>query len=183
MSSRVVVAPAAASTLSLPAVVGGVMVSLVLGSACATTPAATAQRGTVATNAANAAQQTPAKGTVGGAISADPSAPSEPIYFAFDSDALTPAGQKTLQAMATYLAQKPTAQVTVEGHCDDAGTAEYNLALGMRRAEAITAYLKGLGVAQGRLRSVSYGEERPADAGSDDDAKARNRRGQLALAE
>lgn len=146
--------------------------------ACASTNAAE----TSTRSASKATTPAPAARTeVGGAVSADPSAPSEPIYFAFDSDALTPDGQRVLRNMAAYLNTKAGTQATVEGHCDDAGTPEYNLALGARRAEAIVTYLRGLGIQNERLRSVSYGEERPAVAGASDAAKAKNRRGQFAL--
>jgi peptidoglycan-associated lipoprotein len=135
---------------------------------------------------ADASATAPAKAVenaeVGGAVSADPNAPDAPVFFAFDSDELSPAGKETLQQMATYLAAKPAAAITVEGHCDDAGTPEYNLALGARRAEAIVKYLTNLGVNKDRLRAVSYGEERPMVAGSHPSAQAQNRRGELVSA-
>ncbi len=81
-----------------------------------------------------------------------------------------------LRAQAEYLLQYTRANATVEGHADERGTREYNLALGERRANAAKNYLVSLGVPESRLRTVSYGEERPADVGSDDAAWARNRR-------
>lgn len=117
----------------------------------------------------------------GGSVSAGPEAPSSPIYFAFDSDQLTPESQVTLKQMADYLRANPTAVLTVEGHCDETGSSEYNLALGDRRARAAREYLKKLGVEEARLNTISYGEEKPAVAGSDDSAHEKNRRGQFDL--
>lgn len=117
----------------------------------------------------------------GGSVSAGPEAPSSPIYFGFDSDQLTPDSQQTLRQMADYLKAHPEAVLTVEGHCDETGSSEYNLALGDRRARAARDYLKALGVDDTRLKSISYGEEKPAMAGSDDAAHEKNRRGQFDL--
>lgn len=119
--------------------------------------------------------------TDGGSVSAGPQAPSSPIYFSFDSDVLTSDSQGTLRQMADYLRSKPQAFLTVEGHCDETGSVEYNIALGERRARAARDYLKALGVPESRLRTISYGEERPAEAGNDEAAHARNRRGEFAL--
>ena len=121
------------------------------------------------------------KGSVGGSVSAGPSAPATPIYFAFDSDQLTEESQGALKQMAAYLQATPTATLTIEGHCDETGSAEYNLALGDRRARAAREYLEALGVADVRLNSISFGEEKPAVAGSDDAANQKNRRGQFDL--
>lgn len=117
----------------------------------------------------------------GGSVSVGPEAPSAPIYFAFDSDQLTAESQKTLQQMAEYLRANPKAVLTVEGHCDETGSSEYNLALGDRRARAAREYLKKLGVEDTRLNSISFGEEKPAVAGSSEDAWSKNRRGQFDL--
>lgn len=118
----------------------------------------------------------------GGKVSiVDLAAPSSPIYFGFDSDQLTSQGQTVLQQMAEYLRAHPKAMLTVEGHCDETGSAEYNLSLGERRARAAREYLKALGVEDARLKAISYGEEKPAVAGSDDDAHQKNRRGAFEL--
>jgi peptidoglycan-associated lipoprotein len=122
----------------------------------------------------------PAPGS-GGTVSAGPEAPSSPIYFEFDSDQLTDPSQKTLKQMADYLGANPAATLTVEGHCDETGSVEYNLALGDRRARAAREYLKKLGVDEARMNTISYGEEKPAVAGSDDAAHSKNRRGQFDL--
>jgi peptidoglycan-associated lipoprotein len=157
--------------------------TLSLAGACATaeTKAAspTAKVSTPPVNVAAGAPKNPA--SAGGTVSAGPNAPSSPIYFAFDSDQLTAEGQQTLKQMADYLRANPKATLTVEGHCDDTGSSEYNLALGDRRARAAVAYLKALGVEEARLNSISFGEEKPAVAGDDEDARAKNRRGQFDL--
>ena len=98
------------------------------------------------------------------------------VFFAYDSSVLTTEGQTTLERQAQWLNQNANVNVTIEGHCDERGTREYNLALGERRATAARNYLASLGVAQGRMTTVSYGKERPAVVGSDDGAWAQNRR-------
>jgi len=102
--------------------------------------------------------------------------PLKPLFFAFDQSDVSPEGQKTLEADAEVLKQHPAWIVTIEGHCDERGTAEYNLALGERRAMAARAYLISLGIAADRLRTVSYGKEFPFDPGHDEAAWAKNRR-------
>jgi peptidoglycan-associated lipoprotein len=119
--------------------------------------------------------------SIGGSVSAGPEAPSSPIYFAFDSDELTEESRRTLKQMAEYLRANPKAALTIEGHCDESGSAEYNLALGDRRARAAMKYLRDLGVDQVRLNTISYGEEKPAVAGSDEASRAKNRRGEFAV--
>ena len=101
-----------------------------------------------------------------------------PVRFEFDSAVLTDDGRAELQRLAGWLEGKP-AKVTVEGHADERGTTEYNIALGQRRADAIVDYLVRLGVARARLAPISYGEERPAASGDDESAWAQNRRGEL----
>lgn len=107
------------------------------------------------------------------------SAPSVgPIRFPFDSTSLDDTARGQLTRVAGWLEQN-SAKVTIEGHADDRGTTEYNVALGQRRAEVIAEYLARLGIARARLRTVSYGEERPAVEGEDEAAWAQNRRGEL----
>ena len=100
----------------------------------------------------------------------------EDIYFEFDKSTLTPAAQDSLLRKAEWLRENPDATVTIEGHCDDRGTNEYNLALGDRRAESAKAFLADLGIDASRLASISYGEERPVDPRSNEEAWAKNRR-------
>jgi peptidoglycan-associated lipoprotein len=102
--------------------------------------------------------------------------PLRPAFFALDSSEIDAAGQAALNANAAVIRKYPSWIVTIEGHCDERGTAEYNLALGERRAVAARAYLVSLGIAADRLRTVSYGKEFPFDPGHDDSAWAKNRR-------
>ena len=102
--------------------------------------------------------------------------PLKPVFFALDRDELTAENQKVLADDAAILKRYGTWTVTIEGHCDERGTAEYNLALGERRAVAARAYLVSLGIAADRLRTVSYGKEFPFDPGHDEAAWAKNRR-------
>jgi peptidoglycan-associated lipoprotein len=107
--------------------------------------------------------------------------PLQPLFFELDSSDVDAAGQTTLNANAALLKKYPTWTVTIEGHCDERGTAEYNLALGERRALAARAYLVSLGISADRLRTVSYGKEFPFDPGHDDAAYAKNRRAHFVI--
>lgn len=100
----------------------------------------------------------------------------EDIYFDFDKSTLTPAAQDNLLRKAEWLRENPDATVTIEGHCDERGTNEYNLALGDRRAESAKAFLVDLGIDPMRLTTISYGEERPVDPRHTEEAWAKNRR-------
>jgi peptidoglycan-associated lipoprotein len=99
------------------------------------------------------------------------------VFFDFDMYEIRPDAQDTLQKQAAWLQQYPTFTVIVEGHTDERGTREYNLALGERRANAVKNYLIALGVDGNRLQTISYGKERPEALGSDETAWALNRRG------
>ncbi len=101
---------------------------------------------------------------------------SESIYFEFDSAALSPVAQGTLSGKADFLRDNQGTQVIIEGHCDERGTPEYNLALGDRRAESAKSFLINMGVDSSRFTTVSYGEESPVDTGHDEEAWAKNRR-------
>jgi peptidoglycan-associated lipoprotein len=109
------------------------------------------------------------------------SSPLRPLFFAYDSSEVSPEGRGILDANAAVLRQNPTWTVTIEGHCDERGTAEYNLALGERRAVAARAYFISLGIPADRLRTVSYGKEFPFDPGQTEDAWARNRRAHFVI--
>jgi peptidoglycan-associated lipoprotein len=98
------------------------------------------------------------------------------VYFDFDSSALTADTEGTLMRQAAFLNANPALTVTIEGHCDERGTREYNLALGERRATAARDFLLAQGVDSARIRTISYGKERPAVAGSNESAWAKNRR-------
>src|SRR3954468_19313538 len=107
--------------------------------------------------------------------------PLKPVFFELDSADLTRDEQKALDENAALLKRYTTWTVTVEGHCDERGTAEYNLALGERRASAARAYLVSLGISADRLRIVSYGKEFPFDPGHDETAFAKNRRAHFVI--
>lgn len=98
------------------------------------------------------------------------------VFFGFDRSTLTEQGRETLDAQAEWLQEFPEVTVTIEGHTDERGTREYNLALGERRAHAVKDYLVASGIAPDRIETVSYGEERPAVEGSHEAAWAQNRR-------
>ncbi len=98
------------------------------------------------------------------------------VYFDTDKFDIDADDAASLQAQAEWLMRFPDSQATIEGHCDERGTRDYNLALGERRANAAKNYLVGLGVDAGRLSTVSYGKERPVALGSDEASWARNRR-------
>jgi peptidoglycan-associated lipoprotein len=119
----------------------------------------------------------------GGALGAGDASPLADIRFEYDSAALTDEARSTLEKHALWLQARRSARVTVEGHCDERGTVEYNLALGEQRARAARDYLVSLGVAADRVRVVSYGKERPLDPGTGEAAWARNRRDHFAVTE
>ncbi len=98
------------------------------------------------------------------------------IFFDFDKYDLKPESQETLQKLAAWMEERPRTTITIEGHADERGTREYNLALGERRANAARDYLMALGVSGGRVLTISYGKERPAVLGSNEAAWAQNRR-------
>jgi peptidoglycan-associated lipoprotein len=107
--------------------------------------------------------------------------PLADIHFQYDSAALDETARATLEKHAVWLQTHRDVRVTIEGHCDERGTTDYNLALGEQRARAAWDYLVSLGVAADRLRTVSYGKERPLDPGQTEEAFARNRRDHFAV--
>jgi peptidoglycan-associated lipoprotein len=126
------------------------------------------------------------------AISADPFAgqppdvinkmsPLKPVFFAYDSDQLDDAGRQALTEDAQVLKKYPSWKISIEGHSDERGTAEYNLALGERRALSARSFLLSLGVAADRCTTVSYGKEFPFDLGHDEAAWSNNRRAHLVV--
>jgi len=126
-------------------------------------------------------------GASGGAASAAPSIMpgsaedlrvniGDRVFFGFDRYNLTAEARYTLQQQAAWLIANSSSKITIEGHCDERGTREYNLALGERRASAVSDYLMTLGVPATRLSTLSYGKERPEDAASTETAWAKNRR-------
>lgn len=103
------------------------------------------------------------------------------IYFSFDRSDLSAAAQAVLREKSVWLWENPSASVVIEGHCDERGTTEYNLALGERRAESAKRFLTDLGINPSRLTTVSYGEEKPLDPRHAKDAWAKNRRAHFVL--
>lgn len=102
-------------------------------------------------------------------------------FFAYDESTLSPEAQAALTAAANWLKKNPQYNLLIEGHCDERGTEQYNLALGDRRANTAKEYLMTLGVDGNRIRTVSYGEERPFDPGHTESAWAKNRRAHLVI--
>ena len=101
------------------------------------------------------------------------------IHFGFDVAELTPESRGRLDALAEALRASPKASIRIAGNCDELGTVEYNLALGQKRADAVARYLVTLGVAGNRVDTVSYGEEKPVDTRSTEEAYTANRRAEL----
>lgn len=135
--------------------------------------AAEAARAAEAAEAAEAAQRE--------AMAARSMFVNEDIYFDFDSYVLSGLAQDILMSKAQWLRVNPDVTVAIEGHCDERGTNEYNLALGDKRAEIVKAYLVNVGIDADRLPTISYGEERPVDTGSNEESWAKNRRAHFAL--
>ena len=109
------------------------------------------------------------------------SSPLKPAFFDYDSSDITAEGRTVLNANAVVLKRYTTWTITIEGHCDERGTAEYNLALSERRAVAARAYLVSLGISADRLRTVSYGKEFPFDPGHGESAYVMNRRAHFVI--
>ena len=105
----------------------------------------------------------------------------ETIYFAFDDYTLSADAQGTLESLANHMRENQGAVVQVEGHCDERGSIEYNLALGERRAQSVKNYLTQLGVDSARLSTISYGEEKPALPGSGEGSWGQNRRAEFTV--
>jgi len=109
--------------------------------------------------------------------------PLKDVFFDYDRSLLTDDAKRLLNENAAWLKATPRVQVTIEGHCDERGSTEYNLALGERRAKAIRDYLAAAGIEPGRMRTVSYGKERPFVTGHDESAWRWNRRAHFVVTE
>lgn len=103
------------------------------------------------------------------------------VFFAYDSSELSIEARAILRKQAEWLEYHSRARITIEGHCDERGTREYNLALGERRANAVKSYLMALGVSANRMSTISYGKERPAEVGNGEGVWSLNRRGVLTI--
>ena len=146
--------------------------SQVSGDSASTSASNTASSSSSSSASSSAADKTPAEklAQVG-----------DTVNFDFDSAELTVSARSTLNRQAAFLSLNPDLMIVIEGHADERGTREYNLALGDRRATAVRDYLVAKGINSARVRTVSYGKERPAVAGSDEAAWAKNRRAATVL--
>ncbi|MCU0560094.1 MAG: peptidoglycan-associated lipoprotein Pal [Desulfobacterales bacterium] len=106
---------------------------------------------------------------------------NEDIFFGYDSSAITAEAQEVLRRKAAFLKANPAIRITIEGHCDERGTNEYNLALGEARAKSAKAFLVDLGISANRIATISYGEERPLVEGRTEEAFAKNRRAHFVI--
>ena len=109
----------------------------------------------------------------------DITAATDRVFFDYNSAELRPDARSTLDALASQLQKRPQCRFVIEGHCDERGTRDYNLALGEKRATAVASYLAALGVDATRMQTVSYGKERPAVIGGGEETWAKNRRAVL----
>lgn len=104
---------------------------------------------------------------------------AEIVYFGFDESTLTAEGMERLSALGDYMKEHPHIKVRIEGHCDERGSAEYNLALGQKRADSVRQYLLTYGIAKDRILAISFGEEKPAVDGQGEENWAQNRRAEF----
>lgn len=131
------------------------------------------------TNDATSKGVTPVEIAAGNMGAAGPAGVAKVIYFDYDSFTIKPEFQPAVEAHARFMASNKTRKLAVEGHTDERGGREYNLALGQKRAEAVRRALGLLGVTDAQVEAVSFGKEKPADSGSDEAALAKNRRAEL----
>jgi len=148
------------------------------------TDRSTAVPSTSASSGASSSQRmTPSQAMSGNPLN-DPNSPlsKRSVYFDFDSNAVKDEYRGLVQAHSRYLNDHRDTRIRIEGNCDERGSREYNLALGQRRAESVKKIMTVLGVADGRIETVSYGEEKPAATGHDENAWAQNRRADIKYA-
>lgn len=174
------------------ALLGCVTATVVLG-ACSSTPIATPQQAVPQVapvqTAAVAAAATPKSATAAPVAQqslpayldpANPLSKQRSVYFDFDQSTIKPEGQAMLEMHGKFLASHPKVAIRIEGNTDEQGGAEYNLALGQKRAQAVVRQLKVYGVGDAQMEAVSFGKEKPKAQGHDDAARAENRRADLA---
>jgi peptidoglycan-associated lipoprotein len=106
---------------------------------------------------------------------------SEDVFFEYDQATLTEGSRNILQKKAGFMKKHPEVQITIEGHCDQRGSSDYNLGLGQRRADSVKNYIQDLGIAGNRMATVSYGKEQPLDPDMSEASFAKNRRGHLVI--
>jgi len=123
----------------------------------------------------------PPAASPGVAVTEEKMSQFDDVRFDFDKSEVKEDGRKTCGVVADYLKKHPQAKMQIEGHCDERGTAEYNMALGERRATAVMTYLVSLGVPKSALSTVSFGKEKPLDPGHNEGAWAKNRRAHFVL--
>jgi peptidoglycan-associated lipoprotein len=157
--------------------IAGLMAILLLVSACESTPGGAGSAGSSGGAMGGAGHAIKNPNAKPGSVEDFVDNVGDRVYFGFDSAELTPEDQATLDRQAQWLKQYSSVNIIVEGHCDERGTREYNLALGQKRADATKNYLVAAGVPSGRVETISYGKERPEVTGSNEDAWAQNRRG------
>ena len=148
--------------------------------ACETAPKDAANAAGASGSSSSTSSSTEASSSSSSSASATPAEElasiGDRVFFDYDSSALSAEAKATLSAQAAFLASNPSVTITVEGHCDERGTREYNLALGERRATAARDYLVAQGVNAARIKTISYGKERPSFIGSNPYAYSKNRR-------
>jgi peptidoglycan-associated lipoprotein len=120
-------------------------------------------------------------GPPGIAVTEEAKSMFDDVRFDFDKSEVREDGRRTCRVVADYLKKNPKAHLLIEGHCDERGTAEYNMALGERRATSVMTYLGSLGVSKAALSTVSFGKEKPLDPAHDEEAWAKNRRAHFVL--
>ncbi len=156
-----------------------IFAATLLLSACATPSeesGGTTGAGTTATTSTTTAPTTTISGPTPGSQEHLVVNVGDRIFFDYDKSDLSPEARATAEALAVWMSSYPASTIGIEGHADERGTREYNLALGERRASSVQDYLVALGVAPNRLSTISYGKERPAVLGSNEESWAQNRR-------
>jgi peptidoglycan-associated lipoprotein len=158
--------------LKVTGLAAGLFGALLLLAACSTTPPPAAP-------AAPSGPPGPPGGVTGAVVPGSQQdlaqTAGDRVFFAFDRSDISSEGQETLEHQADWLRRYPNVTVTIEGHCDERGTREYNLALGERRADAVKNVLVAAGIPASRISTISYGKERPIVPGSNEEAWAQNR--------
>jgi peptidoglycan-associated lipoprotein len=158
-----------------------VMAAALLLAACSSKPSDTGGANTGGTTSSQTTTSTVPQGPAAGSTEEFTQTVGDRVFFGYDRYDLTAEGQAQLQKQATWLKTYPQYKFVIEGHCDERGTREYNLALGERRATAVKNYLIALGIDPNRIQTISYGKERPAVVGSNESSWAQNRRGVIVL--